>query len=324
MTGGERPRLFGAEEDRRLLDRAAAAATVVPERLRLETRRALETRIFSPGRFRGLGLGLAVALLGGSALAYGLVAGRGAPTEQPSGPEPLAPRAGPPALSPPVLEAPLPERPARRKRQPAPIRTATGWSPAEAVGGRFTMLADDEDALEPAPASAEPRLLIAREGQPEVGLVLAADRVVGRVRGTPVDLTIEGGQLRGTLGRRNVWLWLRGHEASGEIGGVPVRFELVETRDGHQLREGFSVRSSLPYGATRVETTATSLSWSGCGKPLGAIAGGYGGRCASGAESRVAIPPRWQQLPALPRLILLSLFLTERDPAMAPLFGAGQ
>jgi hypothetical protein len=165
--------------------------------------------------------------------------------------------------------------------------------------------------------------VIAREGEAEVRLVLAGDRVIGKVRGTPVDLSVEGGRIAGKLGHRNVWIWLRGHEAQGDIGGVPVKFQLIDTRDGHQLREGFSVRSFLPLAATRVETTATTLAWSpGCGAPLGESAPGtYEGRCLSGHGARVVIPPNWRSLPVLPRLLLLSFFLTERDPALARLFG---
>jgi hypothetical protein len=35
---------------------------------------------------------------------------------------------------------------------------------------------------------------------------------------------------------------------------------------------------------------------------------------------RVELPPAWQELPRLARFLVLSFFLTERDPAMARLF----
>jgi hypothetical protein len=175
-----------------------------------------------------------------------------------------------------------------------------------------------------APASPPPRLLIAREGRPAVSLVLAGNRVAGQVDGVAVSLTIEPGRLLGRLGHRNVWLSLRGHDAEGEIGGIAVRFELVDTDQGHQLREAFAVRAALPYGSTRVEVTGHSLSWSpGCQAPLTEVGPGiYHGRCASGAKARVVLGPTWRQLPVLTRLVLLSFFLTERDPAFAPLFPA--
>jgi hypothetical protein len=211
----------------------------------------------------------------------------------------------------------LDREPARAARPDPPITGGLpSWPLVETEG--------PAEAAEPAPMA--PRLVIAREGAREVSLVsviLAGDRVVGNVRGTPVALTIERSQLHGKLGHRNVSLWLHNDEARGEIGGIPVRMELVPTRDGHQLREGYSVRSSLPFATTRVETTGTSLRWSpGCDAPLNQVATGvYQGRCGSGGEARVAIPPSWQRLPALTRLVLLSFFLTERDPALARLFG---
>jgi hypothetical protein len=238
----------------------------------------------------------------------------------PALPRPPAPQTRPPAAAAPAPALP----PAPRPRRTAVVRAPGPVAPPGPGGAPAWPLAETEDDLEETgPAPPAPRLLITRESEGEVSLVLAGERVIGSVRGTPVALTLERTQLGGKLGHRNVSLWLQGADARGEIGGIPVRMQLVSTRDGYQLREGFSVRPSLPFPATRVELTATSLSWSpGCDAPLARTAAGvYEGRCASGRQARVVIPPSWQRLPTLTRLILLSFFLTERDPALARLFG---
>jgi hypothetical protein len=184
-----------------------------------------------------------------------------------------------------------------------------------------------QEFLSPAPeesaAAPAPRLLIARQGRPATALVLAGERVVGTIRGVRLDLTLRPAQLVGVLGTANVTLWLHGTQADGDIGGIPTRFALLEVDGGHQLREGFAVRTSLPPGSTRVALSPHTLTWSpGCDAPLPALSPGvYDGACSSGARARVVLPPSWQRLPPLPRLILLSFFLTERDPAFARLFG---
>jgi hypothetical protein len=170
-----------------------------------------------------------------------------------------------------------------------------------------------------------PRLLISREGEPDASVVLAGGRVVGSIRGTPVSLTLETARITGKLGERNVWLWLHGHQAQGDIGGVPVRFELMELPDGYLLREGYSVRKELPPQATRLTLTASTLTWSPCGAALAQVAPGtFEGSCTSSRRARVVLPPGWRGLPALTEAILLSFFLTERDPSFAGLFGTSR
>jgi hypothetical protein len=167
--------------------------------------------------------------------------------------------------------------------------------------------------------------VITRQGQPQAALVLAGDRVVGQVRAAPVALSVTPARIWGKLGYRNVWLWLHGHDAEGTIGGAPVRFELVETAGGSFLREGYFLAHSLPRSTARVAASATTLSWfPGCGAGLTeapAGAGVYEGRCASGGQARVTIPPGWRRLPPLERMILLSFFLGQRDPLLDDLFG---
>jgi hypothetical protein len=291
--------------DRALLARAAREPLPVPDELRRRLQAELEARLLGRARPGGrLALALAGVLLAGSALAYGL--------------------AGPPAPSPPApMEkkiVPPPERPVRRKVARArAVVEPTVVAPAVEPLPPPPVTAAPSEPEEPAPAP--PRLVIAREGRPDVTLALAGDRVVGKVGESPVALAIGGGQILGKLGEHNVWLWLRGHEAGGDIGGVPVKLQLVETDAGYQLREGFSVRTTLPYAATRVEATSRALSWAGCDAPFSEVAPGvYEGRCASGARARVSLSPSWRELPVLERLILLSFFLTERDPAFGKLF----
>jgi hypothetical protein len=275
------------------------------------------------------------SLLAGSALAYGLVQ-RWMPdapafvappaTPTPKAPSLVAPGAAAPSAEPVSVPPPVRRRPpAARSVRSARAQPTAAPALAAPAGLPSWPLADEgpEDGPE-IPAAPPPRLSIAREGRREVSLILAGNRVGGKIGDAAVALSIERGHLAGKLGHRNVSLWLRGHDADGEIGGVPVRFLLLDTDTGHQLREGFSVRAALPYGSTRVELTASSLSWSpGCGAALPEVAPGtYQGRCASGAQTRVVLAPNWRRLPALTRLLLLSFFLTERDPAFAPLFGA--
>jgi hypothetical protein len=326
MSDVERLRVSGGERDRELLQRATAEPVVVPDQLRLLVAQRLATRLARPPRRRlALAVG-GVLLAGGAALAGTLL------RHHPSPPPAPLPATRPAAVTRPSPLPPLPHPPpaARTRHEPphqhasrAPLphplqtpdlsfeRFRTG-APAEESG--------DDPAAPPPP----PRLLIAREGRAPTALVLAGDQVVGSIRGTAVRLTLTPAQILGRLGERNVWLWLHGSQAEGEIGGVPVRFEVLETAGGHLLREGYSVRKSLPAQSTRVELGAGTLTWfPGCDAPLDqGDAGTYQGRCTAGDQARVVIPPGWQRLPVLSRLILLSVFLTERDPSFAPLFGA--
>ena len=159
--------------------------------------------------------------------------------------------------------------------------------------------------------------MITREGRRDVTLVLAGNRVVGRVRNTPVALTVLAAQILGKIGDQDVWLWLHGREAEGTIGGFPVHFALTETADGQALRQGQLPHELLDATATRIATGAHGLAWfPSCPTPLAAAGTGvYEGRCLSGRYMRIAIPERWRQVPPLPRLILLSVVLNQREPA---------
>jgi hypothetical protein len=330
----ELPRQFGDDEDRALLERAAASPPSAPERVRAETWASVEARLLAPRRQRWW---LLVLLVGGSGLAYAATrrppppaqvsarraSGAGAVQAARVAPQP-SPTVAPAAQA--LDDLPMPHPPelsssARRHRGPVRqvARSRAGvlaWPLPDDPPDR---LPGEDEVL--GPPAASPRLIIARQGQGEVSVVLAANRVVGTVRGTPVDLTVEPGVVSGKLGQRNVLLWIFGDRAEGEIGGIPVRIEVVETRSGLQLRDGFSVRSALGLAAVRLESDEGALSWIPDCRATRVGDGIYQGRCGRGGETRVVIPSAWRRLPALPRLMLLSFFLTERAPAVSRLFG---
>jgi hypothetical protein len=316
-AGGLAPlRLSGDGAERALFERAAALPVVVPDALRTGVRRALEQRLTARPR-RSWWLALAAPVLAaGWALASALA---------PHRPPPRAP-----VRAHTVIAATTPTPPIRPVAPPPPHRRAalptrhpTPAPPPLTVETPGLTIQEFLSAPPEPVAAPPPRLLIARQDQPATALLLAGDRVAGTIRGAPVDLTVHPAQLVGTLGSSNVTLWLHGSQAEGDIGGIPTRFELLEVDGGQQLREGFAVRTSLPAGSTRLALSTGTLGWSpGCGAALPAVGPGvYEGLCATGGRVRVVIPPGWQRLPALPRLILLSFFLTERDPALARLFG---
>jgi hypothetical protein len=313
VTSEVRLRFSGDAAERALFGQAAAEVVTVPDDLRRRVRARVEERL-GQRRRPWLALALAATLLAGSALALGLTGAR----------RPMPPPATRPAAHPRAVVIAAPPRPpvvARSTvpRGPAPARSAPRPSPPPPPGQiRDFPVEEDIDPLVSPPA---PRLVISREGRGDVSLVLAGGRVVGQVRGRPLALTIEGSRLTGKLGDHNVWLWLHGHEAGGEIGGIPVRFQLVDTGDGHQLREGYSVRSTLSTSADRLALSPRALRWLACDAPLPAVQPGvYEGACRSGRRARVVVPPAWSALPPLARTILLSFVLTERDPALGPLF----
>jgi hypothetical protein len=312
-------RLSGGGAERALFERAAAEPVVVPEALRTGVRRALERRLTA--RPRGSWW---LALVGTVLAAGWALASARAPHRPP--PAPRTPVRAHPVIAPTSMMTtpprPVPAPPPHRRaalpaRRPAPAPAPLAVETPGLTREEFLAAPAEPVAAPP------PRLLIARQGQPATALLLAGDRVAGTIRGAPADLTIHPAQLVGTLGSANVTLWLHGSQAEGDIGGIPTRFELLEVDGGQQLREGFAVRTSLPPGSTRLAFSAGTLTWSpGCGAPLPEVGPGvYEGLCATGARARVVIPPGWLRLPALPRLILLSFFLTERDPALARLFG---
>jgi hypothetical protein len=345
------------EAGRALLRAAALAVPVLSDQRRHQIRRRLEERLSPRGRWRSARK-LALVLLGtvsaGSAMAIGLVQLR--PVSPPVSddhharptPRRSSGRARPaPAVVPtPPAPAPAPAPSARPPgRDPGPRRLASRALPAAprpearfpmgapglrdpgdlllVVPGEDSAEDDDETLGDRLPAPPPPRLVIQRGRRREVSLVLAGGRVVGTVRGTPVALTIDGALITGRLGDRPVSLWLHPRHAQGQIGGLPARFELAETPAGVALRAGTTIKGPLPATSTRVVTGPGGLAWSpGCNVALPARgAGTYQGRCGSGGQARVSLPPAWQELPLLPRLILLSLFLTERDQGMDDLFG---
>jgi hypothetical protein len=338
----ERLVIAGDDADRALLGRVKAAPVAPPAEVRLHVRRALERRLFRPAprsRMASIGLAVAAMLLAGSALGYGLVRLRaGAITARPAPVPPPPPRIDlAPSAPPPSAPTPLPvenrthapagvSRPTGRERALAARARPPASAPLGAPGlaGPWDFGPRDFGSVGPGDEAADlgdegarpasPRLAIVRERRGQVSLVLAGNKVVGKIGEAIVALTVEPRRIVGKLGHLNVWLSLRGSRAAGTMSGVPIRFELIDTPTGHLLRQGPFLGPSLASENARVHLDDSALTWSpGCDLPLPRSGGdAYRGRCASGQEAQVVIPASWQALAVLPRMILLSLFLPER------------
>jgi secreted protein with Ig-like and vWFA domain len=163
-------------------------------------------------------------------------------------------------------------------------------------------------------------LTIEEEGRWDAIVKVANGRVDGKVRGAPVSVSVERSSIAGHMAGEPVRIWMRGREAEGEIGGHDVGFTLIETPTGHLLRGkavGHTVRLEESYGV---------LTWlPSCERPLVRLPRGtaaeqtYQGTCESGHRMRVTLPDQFGALEPLPRLVLLSLLLTDREePTGAP------
>lgn len=134
--------------------------------------------------------------------------------------------------------------------------------------------------------------------------------LAGVVNGVRVDLEIKRGMVTGHIGDELLTLWFRGDVATGTIRGHDVSFVARPIETGHL------VRGEVPGHSVRAELTAAGLSWfPGCEEilpPAGRNA--YAGRCAGDRSARVSIPDGFFAMPYLPRMVLLGILLTERDP----------
>jgi hypothetical protein len=174
---------------------------------------------------------------------------------------------------------------------------------------------DDPRTTDPPPAAP---LVIALDGRAPVTLMLAGRRLEGHVRGARVDVQVGRAELTGSIAGEPVWIWMHGDEAEGHIGGHAVGFTLTHTEAG-DLLQGTSVRHTV-----RLERWLGLLSWlPGCEEwllPLPRDAEPrtvYQATCATGRRLRLSLPDALDELPPLPRLILLALLLTEPDPIVA-------
>lgn len=159
---------------------------------------------------------------------------------------------------------------------------------------------------------------ISRQGRREVTLRVAGRRLDGTVGGMPFHVVVKPAEVQGHLGGEPLWMWLRGREADGHIGGRGVGFVLHETPRGHLLR-GQSVGHTV-----RIEEAHGELSWlPSCNRPLLRLPRTalpettYQGTCASGQRVRVTLPDAFTALPALPRLALLGLLLSEEEEVLS-------
>lgn len=321
----DRLRVSGSADARAVL---TAADPIPPDNLRTQIRSAMEAR-FSPERAPRrwgvllLGAGL---LLGGTALAFGVVAVR-ARFYPPSPVVKLQPAAAPaldppPAMAPPAADADQvrgnlgavrppsrgPMRPTAQRDQPFG-GPALAWPP-----GRFGEQVDAPSRpAGPTTASAPAApLLIAREGRRPIAIAIDGARIAGKVRDADIGLQIVGQRIIGKVGGENLLLLQHGDEAEGTIANHAVGFSLFTTPTGHLMR------GSVPAHTTRVEISGRTLSYyPGCDDPLTMVAANtYEGTCGGG-KVQVVLPAAWQHLPPLTRLILLSLLLPERDPGLA-------
>jgi hypothetical protein len=161
------------------------------------------------------------------------------------------------------------------------------------------------------------QLVITQDGRRKASLQVQGQRLRGDVRGTSVQVAIKPVEIEGHMAGEPVWIWMHGREAEGHIGGHRVGFTVTETPTGHLLR-GTGVGHTI-----RLEEAHGRLSWlPSCERPLLRIPTGreraivYQGACASGGRMRVILPDAFDVWPPLPRLILLSLLLTEQDPVL--------
>ena len=141
-----------------------------------------------------------------------------------------------------------------------------------------------------------------------------AQRVQGHLRGAEVSLRLEGSLLTGSIGGQPVSLFIQQRLGRGTIAGVDLAFELAPTDTGA------IVRGWVPNHAVRVELKRdTLIIHPGCDEPLSrqkeAV---YRGRCDNGQTLEVALPPAFESMPMFPRLLILGILLTERDPVLAP------
>jgi hypothetical protein len=321
-----RLRESGAPEARALL---TSTPPVPPQGLQEQVRAAVDARVSSgvyghrPWRLVLIGSGL---LLGGTALAFGVAAVRArivsAPTVAPR-PVILGPGATPPVPSDEDPAGPGAAGPPPRKRpsvaRPSPTRAdqpfggpALAWPP-----GRFGQPVDSP----PSPGNvarpvAAVSLTITRQGRRLISISLSTTsegvHVAGRVRDAEISLDIVGARIFGKVAGENLLLLQHGDETEGTIANHGVAFALAETPTGHLMR------GSVPAHTTRVELAGTKLSYyPGCDDPLEQVAPNtYEGTCGGG-KTRVVLPTAWQRLPAVPRFVLLSLLLPERDPGVS-------
>jgi hypothetical protein len=159
-----------------------------------------------------------------------------------------------------------------------------------------------------------PSLVVRRPGRGDVTLTLANGRMAGRAGATPVDFHLSEGRLTGNLGTYPVLLSIHDRRAEGTVGGRPIRFELADISGGHALRAVSVGLNPLFAPNTLLEVTADRLWWrSACGEALAARgAGRYQGSCGGEGPVTATLPRGWWDLPAMPRMIVLSLLVSGR------------
>jgi hypothetical protein len=217
---------------------------------------------------------------------------------------PAAAPPGPLALAPP--EAPeAPEAPARPELPPS-------WRPALRAPGDWPLPEEPVEAAREArpPSAPGPAVRVSREGRPDFTMTVTSNRIEGWARGSSVALRLEGRQLLGKVGDQPVSLYTRRSFATGTISGQDTGFALATTTGGAV------VRGAVPGHTLRIEVGRGFLSWyPGCQARIPERTPGvYEGACADGRRVRVSLARPFLELPEMPRLIVLGILLSERDP----------
>jgi hypothetical protein len=310
----------GREGDRALL---RAGPPAPPPGLQDRVRRSIEQRAAAPRSRRWWAVGLFGLLGAGTAFALGTSPGQqllrgllGAPPVVEAPLESAARRpdwqplpAPPPPPPPPLTPAPSanPARPPNPEPPPRAIILQPGlrqppgeWSMSGATG---------EPDRRPPPA---PSLLRITYRGRTTTLRATATSIEGHLRGAAVSLRLEGANLTGKVGDQPVHLYLRNDEGGGSIAGEALGYALAPTD------QGAIVRGWVPGHSVRVELSKAGLSfYPGCERalfPQSAGPGIYKGECADGQMMQVTVPPAFEAMPLFPRLVVLGLLLTDRDP----------
>jgi hypothetical protein len=200
------------------------------------------------------------------------------------------------------------------------MRVREGWwgalIVASSIVGAPPLAAQQKRAdveLEPAPT-----FKLENPGQRDATLLLSSPggdvvlRLMGEVEGTRVTLDVKQPLITGHIASLNVWIVVHGWEARGDIGGYPVFFTVAPTKDGE------IVRGEMPGHGVRLELEPDKLSWlPGCERDLPGVPGPvptFEGGCVRDTWARVEVPQQILDLPSVPRMVLLAILLTDRDP----------
>jgi hypothetical protein len=291
-----------------------------PPGLQDRVRRTIEQRAVAPrSRRRWWAAGLFGLLGAGTAFALGTPPGRqllrdllGTPPVVEAPMEAARPPSWQPLPAPPPPPQATPARPPRARPEPPPPKAPpTILQPGlRQPPGEWSM--SGAAAPSDRPPTARPSLLRITRGGRTVELRATATSIEGHLRGASVSLKLQGARLTGKIGDHPVDLFLPSNEGGGTIAGESLGYALSPTD------QGAVVRGWVPGHSVRVELSKLGLGfYPGCERPLfpqSAGPGIYKAECADGQMMQLQLPPAFETMPLFPRLVMLGLLLTERDP----------